>query len=138
MSVLYDPHGPDWPLGFIEVLVPGTPVRFTSLIDPTDLNAPENSNRIGATFEYTPRFQQVMIQGFKPAAHGMQPNAGYVYVVRKGGDHDDYGTIVKVIAPSETFYLASAPVVKDVFSPYRYYIDADNANDGALITGLVF
>lgn len=138
MSVLYDPHGVDWPLGFIEVLVPGTPVRFTSLIDPTDLNAPENSNRTGATFEYTPRFQQMMIQGFKPDTHGMQPNAGYAYVVRKGGNRDDYGTIVKVLAPGETFFLASAPVVKDVFSPYRYYMDADNAHDGALITGLVF
>jgi hypothetical protein len=35
-------------------------------------------------------------------------------------------------------FLASAPSVKDVFSPYRYLIDADSNNDAALVTGLAF
>lgn len=138
MAVLLDTHGPDWPLGFIAVVAPGTPVRFTFLIDPTNLDAPETQNLTGVKAEYTARFQQIMIQGFKPGAHGMQPNAGFVYIVRAGGNRDDPGSIVKVLFPGETFFLASAPLVKDVFSPYRYYVDADNAGDGALIVGLIF
>ena len=134
MAVLLDRHGPDWPLGFIEVAVPGTPVKLTSLVDPTDARAPE-----ARTSEYSPRCQQILLQAFKPGvAHGMQVNAGFVYIVRKGGDRDDYGTIVKVLSPGESFYLASAPSVKDVFSPYRYYVDGDNAGDGVLAVLLIF
>jgi hypothetical protein len=31
-SVLLDRHGPDWPLGFIKVVTPGTPVGLMSLV----------------------------------------------------------------------------------------------------------
>ena len=67
----------------------------------------------------------------------MTVNAGNVYIVRKSGNRDDTGTIIKVLSPGETFYLASAPLNRNVFSGYRYYIDADTAGDGALVTGIV-
>ena len=45
--------------------------------------------------------------------------------------------MVVTIAPGQTFILASAPVNKDVFSPYDYWIDADNANDSCLVTLII-
>jgi hypothetical protein len=73
----------------------------------------------------------------------MQTNTGNVYIVRYGdkgagsGNRDDPGVMVAVLLPGQTLFLASAPANRNVYSPYRYYIDADNANDGALVTGIV-
>jgi len=137
MTVLKDTAGPDFPLGLIVVTAPGTPVAITSLIDPTNLDHPNTSNRTGAKLEYgSVRFQQLMFQGFKAGAvHGLQPNAGNVYIIRSTGDYDDPGVMVAVLAPGQTIWIASAPSVRNVISPYRYRIDADSANDGALVTG---
>jgi hypothetical protein len=105
-----------------------------SLVDPTGVNDPEASNRTGGA-EYTQRCQQIMFQGYKPgAAHGMQNNTGLVYIVRRSGTRDDPGAIVAVLGVGQTIFLASAPVNVNIFSPYRYAIDADNAGDGALVT----
>lgn len=139
VTVVQDVHGPDWPLGFIAVVTPGIPVQLTSLVDPTNLNDPGSSNRTGLTREYTSRCQQLIIQAIKPGvAHGMVDNTGYVYIVRKSGSRDDPGQMIKRLSPSETFFLASAPLVKDVFSPYRYYVDGDTAGDGVIVTLLIF
>ncbi len=139
MAVLADVHGPDFPLGLIVVPAAGTPVDITSLIDPTGKNNPNAGNLTGTVYEYgTIRFQQIMFQGFKAAAHGLQLNTGNVYIVRQGGDHDDYGTIVAVLQPGQTLFLASAPSVRNVFSPYRYLLDSDQNDDGALVTGFSF
>lgn len=141
-SVQRDVHGPDWPLGAIVVATPGTPVGIMSLVDSSLLAAPatKTPGTSGAP-EYTVRFQQIIFQGFKPNTDGMQPNTGNVYIVRKGvqgaGNRDDYGSIVYVLQPGDTLFLASAPLNRDVFSPYRYSLDADNAGDGALVVGIV-
>jgi len=137
-SVMRDINGPDWPLGSIIVTVPGTPVNIMSLVDPgiTETTAsPLNP-------EFTTRFQQITFQGFKAGAHGLVPNTGNVYIVRKGvgggtGNRDDYGAIIWVLTPGQTFILGSAALSQNVFSPYRYFADADNANDACQVTGLV-
>lgn len=140
-SIMLDRYGPDWPLGLVLVPAPGTPVRFTSLVDPTAKNAPEAATTATSDIQ-TPSFQQIMLQGFRKAGPpGLQANQGYVYVVRAGkqgaGNAGDYGAIVAVIQPGETFFLASSASRNNVYNPYRYYIDADVANDGLLITGIV-
>jgi hypothetical protein len=137
MSVLYDRQGPDWPLGLIAVAAPGTPVGIMSLVDPGSLADPSTPTAAGVP-EYSARCQQIMFQGVKAAAHGLQVNTGNVYIVRKGGSRDDSGTIVAMLQPGQTIWMASAPAVLDVFSPYRYYVDADNAGDSALVTLLIF
>ena len=53
------------------------------------------------------------------------------------GGIGDTGIVVQTLTPGQTFVLASAPLNRDVFSPYRYFIDADTANDGAMVTLLV-
>jgi hypothetical protein len=143
LSVYQDKQGPDWPLGFIKVATPGTPVELMSLVDPTGVNDP-NAVTSSTSDEYTPRCQQIQIQAFKPGAtHGMQLNAGNVYIVRDdgagggSGNRDDPGAIVTILAPGQTYFLASAPVNRNVFSPYRYSVDADNANDGVLVTLII-
>lgn len=142
-TVLKDRQGPDWPLGFTAVAVPGTPVRVTLLVDPNSVDAPESATS-GTSGEYTSRFQQIMFQGFKPgAAHGMQNNTGLVYIIRYNnagagsGNRDDPGVMVAVLPSGQTLFLASAPSNNNVWSPYRYALDADNAGDGALVTGIV-
>jgi hypothetical protein len=139
-SVMKDKQGPDWPLGLIVVTSPGTPVELMGLVDSTDVNEPESATS-ATSDEYTVRAQQIIFQGVKAgAAHGLQNNTGNVYVVREGtgpSNHDDPGAIVAVITPGTTFVLGSAPLNRDVFSPYRYRIDADTANDACLVTLII-
>ncbi len=115
-TVLKDYTGPDCPLGWIEVAVPGTPVSIMKLIDPTEADAPETSNRISGRL-YPTRFQQIKFQGFKPDTHGMQYNTGNVYVVRRTGNRDDTGLMIHVLRPGETWYLNSPPTSGAVFKP---------------------
>src|SRR5689334_20742000 len=94
-SVMRDYNGPDWPLGLIVVAVPGTPVEITSLID-----SGTDASSLTPDTEYPIRFATIQFQGFKAgAAHGLQPNTGNAYIVRKGagtgtGNRDDLGAIV--------------------------------------------
>jgi hypothetical protein len=147
-SVQKDPKsGPDWPLGGIFVTTPGTPVGIMSLVDPNSYNAPETAtaNLAAGTAqqdEYTSLFQQLQFQGFKSnSGTGMIPNVGNVYIMRKGvqgaGNRTDFGSIVAVLLPGQTIFIASSARNRDTFSGYRYYLDADNASDGAIVTGYV-
>lgn len=144
LSVQKDHQGPDWPLGFIAVPTPGTPVSIMSLVDPSNLNDPATATpgTVGAA-EYTPRAYQIQFQGVQPnAGVGMQYNTGFIYVMRKpvgagSGNRTDPGSMVAVIAPGNTYFLDAAPTNRNTWSPYRYYIDADNANDGALVTLII-
>jgi hypothetical protein len=141
-SVQKDVAGPDWPLGFIAVATPGTPVGIMSLVDPSGVNDPATPTpgTAGAA-EYSSRAYQIQFQGFKPggAKGGFIFNAGFVYVVRRpvgagSGGHGDAGCIVAILGPGDTYFLDAAPTNRNVWSPYRYSIDADNAGDGALVT----
>lgn len=144
-SVQKDRQGPDWPLGAIVVATPGTPINIMSLVDPSNFQAPGSAATYSATnqvAEYTERCQQIVFDALHPTTHGMVANTGNIYICRKGvqgaGNRDDYGSIVKVLQPGDSFFLGSSALVKDAFSPYRYYIDADNASDGALVTLFIF
>jgi len=145
-SVQQDRHGPIWVLGQIFVTSPGTPVDIMSLVDSTLRDAPENAvggatvsggGAVGA--EYTNRAQQIIFQAFKnnPAVN----NTGNIYIIKKGGtgtlNRSDTGAIVVVIAPGNTFVLSSAPLDRNVFSPYEFFIDADNANDACQVTLII-
>jgi hypothetical protein len=146
-SVQKDRQGPDWPLGLIIVTAPGTPVGIMSLVDPDSYNAPETATAVepagsAQNNEYTELAQQIMFQGFKSnAGTGVVNNTGNVYVMRKGvqgaGNHTDFGSMVAVLPPGQTLFLASSARNRACWGPYRYYIDADNANDAALVTLLV-
>ena len=138
------------PLGMIAVATPGTPVRFTSLIDVSSNNAPESptptfsANNTGAAVprnEYTIRCQQIIIQGVKSnGGNGTTNNTGNVYIMVKGNgsnNRTDFGAMVAQVAPGQTLILASAPVNVNVFNPYSLYLDADNAGDSALVTLLI-
>jgi hypothetical protein len=141
-------NGPFLPLGAIAVVTAGTPVAIMSLIDPTSLNAPEtatpafSANNTGAAVavnEYTVTCQQIIVQGFKSnSGSGLTPNTGNVYLMLKGaggsGNRTDFGAMVLCVASGLTAVLASAPTNVNVFNPYKLFLDADNANDGALIT----
>ncbi len=140
--------GPLVPLGLIAVVTPGTPVQFTSLIDPSSVNAPEtvspaaSANNTGgpvAGNEYTITCQQIIIQAYKAgASHGLQNNTGQIYIMMKGsggsGNRDDYGAMVATLAPGQTLVISSAPLNVNVFNPHKYFVDADTAGDSALIT----
>lgn len=142
-SVHKDRQGPVWPLGLIQVLAPGTPVNLMSLIDAALVNAPETATSAQAD-EYTPRAYEIVFIACNPAANGVQVNRGNIYIMRKGvqgaGNRNDYGSMVAALPPGSstgvqfpTFRLTAAPMNRNVFSPYEFYIDADNANDGCLV-----
>jgi hypothetical protein len=142
-SVLIDRWGPDWPLGFIKVASAGTPVGVMSVVDPNSYNAPGTPTSKN-TDEYTATCQSLIFMGYQPSATGAayKPNTGNVYIVRApagsgSGGKGDTGVLVKVLAPAETWELSAAALNRNSFSPYRYYIDADNNNDGAMITAVV-
>jgi hypothetical protein len=142
-SVHRDYQGPDWPLGWIQVVTPGTPVEIMSLVETTqpEPNEPETLSS-GGGGEYTFRAQQILFQAYKPGTHGMVPNTGNIYLVRDGvgsgtGNRDDQGATVVVIQPGQTFSLGSAALNRNVFSPFRYSVDADNGGDGVLVTMII-
>jgi hypothetical protein len=140
-SIRKDFNGPIWPLGLIVVATPGTPVSIMSLVDPTSANDPNTlSSRITPAQEYTVRAQQIIFQGYK-ASGGLAGNSGNIYILRRGGNgsnnRTDYGTMALVVATGQTIVLASAPLNRNVFSPYDYFVDADNASDGCLVTLVV-
>jgi hypothetical protein len=125
----------------ITVVTPGTPVSIMSLVDATSINAP-NTATTTAALEYSPSVQQIFFLAVKPgASHGTQSNTGNIYIVRKGiqgvGNRDDYGSMVFSLGPGQNLFLSSAPLERNKFSPYRYFIDADNAGDSALVTLLI-
>jgi hypothetical protein len=143
-SVEINRNGPLWPLGIIVVPTPGTPVSLMSLVDPSSLQAPETPTTYGGQVqEYTVRCQQIIFQGVKAGAGPprVTNNSGNVYVVLKptagAGGVADVGNIVVFITPGQTFILASAALNMDVFSPYEIFLDADTANDGALVSLII-
>lgn len=143
-SVQQDHQGTDWPLGFIAVVTPGTPVNFMSLVDPANLNDPATytPDTPGAA-PYTVRCNQIEVWALKPGtSHGTQVNAGNVYIVRKGvspgtGNRDDTGSIVATLFPGQSWKLPASPLNRNVLSPYRYSVDADNAGDGVMVTLII-
>lgn len=142
LSVQIDMQGPDWPLGSIIVTAPSTPVGIMSLVDPESEDDPSAPNTGIEAAEYTVRFSQIIFQGVRSnAGTGTVANTGNIYIVRKGvqglGNRTDYGSIIKVLSPGETWVLAPNQFRGACFSPYRYSLDADNANDAAQVTGLV-
>jgi hypothetical protein len=144
-SIQQNIHGPVWPLGVITVPTPGTPVSIMSLVDPSNDDAPESATSATSS-EYTPRAYEIKFTACKPgAAHGLQLNTGNIYVVVKGvspgtGNRDDQGSIVIVLPPGATTgpnfpteKLTAAALNRNVFSPFAFSIDADNAGDGCLV-----
>lgn len=139
-TVNQDWAGPDWPLGAIIVVTPGTPVGVMSLVDPTGKNDPSNPTPggvAGGANEYTVRAHQIQFQAIKPSGSGYVYNTGFTYIVRKGGSRSDSGSVIKVLAAGETYFLDAAPINDNVWSPYRYYIDADYAGDAVQVTLLI-
>lgn len=146
-SVMQDRSGPDWPLGFVACATPRTPVNFMHYVDPSNNNSPNASpNFQTAGAEYTPRFHRITYQGYKPGNNTIAwvPNTGAVYVVRIGnnsagglGTALDTGVIVAIVQPGEG---GSVPPQSEMdfgtLSPYRYFVDSDNAGDGLVLVGV--
>ena len=133
---------PVWPLGCIIVPTPGNTVNIMSLVDPNNNNSPENPIRpgFGAGSEYSPTCHKIFLQGYHAAANnnGMVVNSGNVYLCvapagNGAGGRADSGSIVFVLAPGQAATWPSAEVDLNAVSPYRFLLDADSANDGALI-----
>lgn len=146
ISVHRDRQGPDWPLGNIALVTPGTPVSIMSLVDSASVNDPNapSPGTVGAD-EYTVSAQQIIFQAVKagagPPLISAAANTGFIYIVRKAttgnGGTADTGVIVKALAPGETFILGSSALVKNVFNLYRYFIDGDTAGNGCQVTAII-
>lgn len=148
-SIIQDPQGVEWPLGFVAVATPGTPVNIMVNVDANNVNAPGSSTGIPGTpaiaAEYTPRCHKVFIQGFKPGNNnnGMIGNTGNVYVMRSlgpgnqngggPGNRSDSGAMVFVVPPQGFATLPADEMDAATISPYRYSLDADVAGEGALV-----
>ena len=141
-SVHQDRSGSNWPLGFVTVPTPGTPVRLTANVDPNNYDAPETPTSGLGGQRPTPTCNQIILQGYKPAggqSHGLIPNTGRVYILRKptaagSGNYDDTGVIVGVIEAGGGAYnlppSGGLPITS--LSPYQFYLDADVAGEGVV------
>lgn len=139
-SVHKDINGPIWPLGFIKVVSAGTPVSIMSLV--TASVGSQAGSQVGSTdrSEYAARGCQLRFRGMKTNTHGMQNNSGNVYIIKKfgaNGSRDDYGTIIDVLTAGAMIELPTKQAESNCINPYEYYIDADNANDGAIVDLMV-
>jgi len=140
-QVFKDKQGPIWPLGQIAVVTPGIPVSIMSLVDSTNVNAPETPTpgTAGAD-EYTSRAQQIIFQSYKASGSMLGANTTnkLVYIVRKPiSGTSDTGGIVVALSPGQTFTLGSAALNRNVFNLYEYFIDADTAGDGMQVTAVI-
>lgn len=145
LSVFQDPQGIEWPIGFVAVATPGTPVNLMVNVDPSNNNAPGRATSANSS-EYTPRAHKIFIQGYHPGANnnGMVVNAGNVYVMRSLGpqnqnsggpqNRSDSGAMVMIIGPGGGGTLLDMEMTGATISPYKYSLDADVAGEGALIT----
>ena len=147
LSVFQIPNGVEWPLGFVAVASNGTPVNIMHNVDPNNNNAPGQTTN-NNTAEYTPRCHKISFQGFQPGNNnnGMQPNQGYVYILRalgpppgnnnSGGPQDrtDSGAMVYVLPPGGQAILPADEIDRAAISPYVYTLDCDVDGDGALVT----
>lgn len=146
ITVHKDKQGPVWPLGQISVVTPGTQVSIMSLVDSTNVNAPETPTpgTAGAD-EYTSRAQQIIFQSYKagagPPLLAANTAAKLVYIVRKptagNGGTADTGVVIAALSPGQTFILGSAALNRNVFNLYEYFIDADTALDGCQVTAII-
>lgn len=136
MSVLKNPQGPVWPLGLIVVSTPGTAVGVMSLVDSGSVNDP-NTATSSTSAEYPPVFYSLTFQGVKAGGGGLVNNAGNVYVVHRGGNRGDGGTILAMIAPGTQFTLLITPGTRRNFNGYNLAIDADTAADACLVVGYI-
>jgi hypothetical protein len=146
LTVMQDPFGVEWPLGYVNVSANGTPVNIMVNVDPSNNNAPWQITGPGFNSgpEYTPRCHKVTFQAMKPAANnnGMVTNNGNVYIVRSqssnnfagAGNRADPGAMVWVLPPGSIATLPADEMDRATISPYRYSIDTDNNNEGALVT----
>lgn len=144
LSVQKDRFGPDWPLGLITVAASGSPISIMSLVDASSANAPQTATPtatggVGGN-EYSVLCQQIIFEAIKSVGPAVD-NTGAIYIVRAGvaglGNKTDSGSIIKILQPGETFFLSSAPLHAEQFSPYRYSIDADTNGDGCLVTLII-
>ncbi len=138
-SVITSRNLPTWPLGFIAVPTPGTPVGLMSLVDANNTMAPNYVPAPGHEgSEYTPRFRSIQFQGQGNNA-AVTPNTGNVYIIQPGNgsnNKSDLGAIVGTIYPNGTYSLPlSLGSAGMQLSPYSYKLDADVAGEGALVTG---
>lgn len=147
-SVIQDPTGVDWPLGFISIATPGTPVNLMVNVDPTSANAPghpQGPGSLPAGPEFTPRCHRIQLQGFHPSGTtGMIANTKNAYVMRApgpnnqfaggAGNYNDPGAIVAIVPAGQTIYIPALETDQASISPYRYTLDADVASEGALVT----
>lgn len=145
ISVFLDFFGVDWPLGFVQVPIAGTPVNLMNNVDPTRLWRPSTVAN-SSTGDWTVTCHKILIQGYQPGANnnGMIPNSGNVYILRSlgpgnsnsggPGNRADSGAMVFILPPAGQVVLPADEWQGPTISPYRYTIDVDNNNDGGLVT----
>lgn len=150
LSIAKQPSGPLWPLGLIVVSSTGTPVSIMSLVDSTSLNAPDTATvAYGPTttatqYEYASvEVEDIIITPMKSVGP-VVANTGAIYVILNKigagtGNKTDSGATVMTIATgaAPTHLKTMLSNLQSKINPYNIYIDADNSNDGALVTLLI-
>jgi hypothetical protein len=135
MSVDRKPYGGSWSLGNIVVPTPGTSVPITNLVD-----AGGTLGDQGAANEYNVlTAQAITFLGMKAGAGppALANNAGLIYIVRRGGNKTDLGTVIDVVAPGAKVTITAAAQNRDVLGLQEFAVDADTANDAAQVTAFV-
>lgn len=142
-SIENNRRGPIWVLGNITNVSPGTPVGIMSLVDSASTNDPNNPTS-PTSDEYTVRAYEIIFQACKVSGSGLGVNTGNIYILKRGAsggtaNRSDPGVIVAVIPPgtsgvlSPAFRLTASALNRNVFNPYDFLIDADNAGDGCQV-----
>jgi len=141
LSVQSTIGGPYWPLGYVNVANIGTPVCIMVNVDPANNNAPETPTSIkNPGLGTTPTAHKIFFQGFHPGANnnGLVFNSGNVYLLVSGvqgpGNRSDSGSMLMVIPPGSGATWPASELELDTLSPYRLFLDADVAGEGALVT----
>lgn len=142
MSVQKNIHGPIWPLGFIAVPTPGTPVNIMNLVDPNNTiwnpnqPTPPSTSAVPVS-EYAARAAYIWVQAVKTGSP-WTITTGNIYVCMTSGGKADPGGVIAVCFPGNFLQLPGVAAVKNVFNPYEIFLDADVAGEGAIVNLGIF
>lgn len=98
-------------LGFVTVATPGTPVALS------------------ASSQNTPQFR------VQPRKNATTENAGNVYLITQStGGKGTATTIYAVLVPEQIEGFVLPPVQSNIYDISNWYVDADVAGDGVLVS----
>ena len=126
MAVFGSVTGRTYPLGRINIHVPGTPALLSQNVPLTQ------GFGVAGSLSPTVRCSQIVFKSPGPGTVGNITNTGQIYVCYKGGNRTIQNSILYDLDPGAVFVMGSGAENSN-YDPTAYVLDADNVDDGCRV-----